>query len=66
MACGCPGSPPNGEESRINAYILRWARKKYKRLRAFKRAMVWWNGVVKRDPTFLSHWQWTTIAWMAG
>ena len=36
---------------RINAYILRWARKKYKRLRAFKRAMAWWNGVVTRDPT---------------
>ena len=51
---------------RINAYILRWARKKYKRLRAFKRAMAWWTGVVKRDPTLLSHWQWTTIAWMTG
>ncbi|MGO9959848.1 MAG: hypothetical protein ACLP50_28380, partial [Solirubrobacteraceae bacterium] len=33
---------------RINACILRWARKKYKRLRAFKRAMAWWKGVVKR------------------
>jgi hypothetical protein len=51
---------------RINAYILRWARKKYKRLRAFKRAMAWWIGVVKRDPTLLSHWQLTTIAWMTG
>ena len=51
---------------RINAYILRWARKKYKRLRAFKRAMAWWNGVVKRDSALLSHWQWTTIAWMTG
>ena len=51
---------------RINAYILRWARKKYKRLRAFKRAMAWWIGVVQRDPTLFRHWQLTTIAWMTG
>jgi group II intron reverse transcriptase/maturase len=51
---------------RINAYILRWARKKYKRLRAFKTAMAWWNGVVQRDPNLFRHWQSTTIAWMAG
>jgi RNA-directed DNA polymerase len=51
---------------RINAYILRWARKKYKRLRAFKRAMAWWEGVVKREPNLLRHWQWTTVTWMAG
>ena len=51
---------------RINAYILRWARKKYKRLRALKRAMVWWKGVVQRDPNLFRHWPWTTIAWMTG
>jgi RNA-directed DNA polymerase len=51
---------------RINAYILRWVRKKYKRLRAFKRAMAWWIGVVQRDPALFRHWQWTTIAWMTG
>jgi hypothetical protein len=51
---------------RINAYILRWARKKYKRLRAFKRAIVWWRTVVQRDPTLFWHWSWTTISWMAG
>ncbi|MGH8901504.1 MAG: group II intron maturase-specific domain-containing protein [Egibacteraceae bacterium] len=36
---------------RINTYLMRWARKKYKRLRAFKRLEAWWEGVVKRDPT---------------
>jgi RNA-directed DNA polymerase len=51
---------------RINAYILRWARKKYKRLRAFKRAIAWWRTVVQRDPTLFWHWSWTTISWMAG
>ena len=51
---------------RINAYILRWARKKYKRLRAFKRAVAWWKGVVIRDPNLFRHWRWTTIFWMAG
>jgi group II intron reverse transcriptase/maturase len=51
---------------RINAYILRWARKKYTRLRAFNRAMAWWRTIVKRDPTLFGHWSWTTIAWGAG
>jgi len=51
---------------RINAYILRWARKKYRRLRSFKRAMAWWKGVVQRDPSLFVHWSWTTIAWMTG
>lgn len=44
---------------RINAYILRWARKKYKRLRAFKKAKAWWNRVTKRDPGLFAHWRWT-------
>lgn len=44
---------------RINAYILRWARKKYKRLRSFKRAKAWWNGVTRREPGLFAHWQWT-------
>lgn len=51
---------------RINAYILRWARKKYKRLRAFKRAMAWWGHVVRRDPNLFRHWQLMTHPWMAG
>ena len=51
---------------RINAYLLRWARKKYKRLRAFKRALAWWQAVVARAPLLFTHWRWTDIAWMAG
>ncbi len=44
---------------RINACILRWARKKYKRLRSFKRAKAWWNGVTRREPGLFAHWRWT-------
>jgi RNA-directed DNA polymerase len=51
---------------RINAYIVRWARKKYKRLRSFKRAVAWWKRVVQRDPGLFAHWEWTTEFWMTG
>jgi RNA-directed DNA polymerase len=50
---------------RINAYILRWARKKYKRLWSFKRALAWWKGLVQRAPHLIRHWEWTTEFWMA-
>ena len=51
---------------RINAYILRWARKKYKRLRSFKKALAWWKRVVQREPGLFAHWEWTTEFWMTG
>jgi RNA-directed DNA polymerase len=44
---------------RINTYLLRWARKKYKRLRGFKRLHAWWVRVTKRDPGLFAHWAWT-------
>jgi len=44
---------------RINTYLMRWARKKYKRLRGFKRLKAWWDRVVKRDPDLFAHWAWT-------
>ena len=28
---------------RINTYLVRWARRKFKRFRAFKRAKRWWT-----------------------
>jgi len=45
---------------RINAYLMRWARKKYKRLRSYTRVRRWWRRVVKRDPKLFAHWAWTT------
>jgi RNA-directed DNA polymerase len=51
---------------RINAYLMRWAQRKYKRLKAIKRAKAWWVGVTRRDPTLFAHWAWTHNFWMAG
>ena len=50
---------------RINAYLLRWVRKKYRRLRSWKKALAWWRMVVRRAPRLFTHWRWETIAWMA-
>jgi RNA-directed DNA polymerase len=44
--------------SRINAYLVRWIRKKYKRLRAKKKAFRCWRGIVERFPRMFAHWGW--------
>ena len=44
--------------ARINAYLVRWIRKKYKRLRAKKKAFRCWRGIVKRFPRLFAHWAW--------
>ena len=43
---------------RINAHLVRWIRKKYKRLRAKKKAFRCWRGIVKRAPRLFAHWEW--------
>ncbi len=43
---------------RVNTYLARWARKKYKRLRSFKRFRAWWTGLIDRDPGLFRHWAW--------
>ncbi|MFC0437715.1 group II intron reverse transcriptase/maturase [Kutzneria buriramensis] len=43
---------------RINTYLMRWARKKYKRLRSFKRRKAWWGGLLDREPGLFRHWVW--------
>jgi len=45
---------------RINTYLMRWARRKFRRLRAFKRAKRWWNGLLRRQPALFAHWSWMT------
>jgi hypothetical protein len=35
---------------RINTYLMRWAGKKYKRLRSYKRFKAWWFGIIDREP----------------
>jgi hypothetical protein len=44
---------------RINTYLMRWAGKKYRRLRSYKRFTAWWSGVLDRDPGLFAHWTWT-------
>ncbi|WP_283234670.1 group II intron maturase-specific domain-containing protein, partial [Candidatus Protofrankia californiensis] len=51
---------------RINAYLMRWAQKKYKRLRGYRRVKAWWDAVVQRDRGLFAHWAWVRGAWMAG
>ena len=43
---------------RINTYLRRWAGRKYRRLRAHKRFMRWWDEVLGRAPRLFAQWQW--------
>jgi RNA-directed DNA polymerase len=45
---------------RINTYLVRWARRKFKRLRPFKKAKRWWNSLLRRQPNLFAHWAWMT------
>jgi hypothetical protein len=43
---------------RINAYLVRWIRNKYKRLRARRPAQKTMLGIQKRHPRLFAHWAW--------
>lgn len=43
---------------RINVYLVRWMRKKYKRLRTFKTAHAAWKRTTRQYPRFFTHWRW--------
>jgi len=45
---------------RINSYLVRWARRKYKRLRSFKKVKKWWDGLTERQPRMFAHWRIST------
>ena len=51
---------------RINDYLVRWLRKKYKRLRTFRKAHDAWKRVTSQYPRYLPHWAWTTTYWRTG
>ena len=48
---------------RINAYLMRWIRKKYRRLRKFKKAHACWKRVTRQYPRLFAHWAWTPGFW---
>ncbi|MEU7068478.1 group II intron maturase-specific domain-containing protein [Streptomyces sp. NPDC046161] len=47
---------------RINAYLVRWIRKKYKRLAALRKALGKMREIAKRYPHMFAHWKVTTTA----
>jgi RNA-directed DNA polymerase len=47
---------------RVNTYLRRWAGKKYRRLRTYKRFKRWWTGLLQRAPGLFAQWQWVRAA----
>jgi RNA-directed DNA polymerase len=43
--------------NRVNAYLRRWAGRKYKRLRTDKRFRGWGTGLFARQPDLFIHWR---------
>jgi group II intron reverse transcriptase/maturase len=48
---------------RINAYLVRWIRKKYKRLRPLKKALACWQRITRQYPRLFAHWAWVHASW---
>jgi RNA-directed DNA polymerase len=48
---------------RINSYLVRWMRKKYRRLRPFKKAHAAWKRVTSQYPRCFAHWRWVHAFW---
>jgi RNA-directed DNA polymerase len=45
---------------RVNAYVMRWLRRKYRRLQGWKQADQAWQWAIQRQPRFLAQWAWVT------
>ena len=48
---------------RINAYLVRWLRRKYRRLRPFKKAKACWQRIISQQPRLFAHWASRTGFW---
>jgi group II intron reverse transcriptase/maturase len=48
---------------RINAYLVRFLRRKFKRVRSFKKAKAGWERIIDRSPKAFAHWAWVTSFW---
>lgn len=44
--------------ARINAYLVRWLRSKFKRLKGLKRTRKQWVAIVTGYPRLFAHWKW--------
>jgi group II intron reverse transcriptase/maturase len=51
---------------RINAYLVRWIQKKYRRLMTVKKARRAYKGVTRAYPRMFAHWRWVPSAWRTG
>jgi RNA-directed DNA polymerase len=51
---------------RINSYLMRWLRKKYKRLRPPRAARACWERVTAQYPRLFAHWAWVPYSWWSG
>lgn len=49
--------------ARINAYLVRWIRDKYKRLQGSKKAHRKLQEITVRYPRMFAHWKWVPFAW---
>ena len=48
---------------RVNAYLMRWLRRKFKRLRSFRKALEAWQRITCQLRVLFAHWAWTTASW---
>jgi group II intron reverse transcriptase/maturase len=48
---------------RINAYLVRWIRSKYKRLRGSRKAHRKLREITNRYPRMFAHWKWVPSSW---
>ena len=50
----------------INAYLMRWIRKKYKRLHTHQKAKAYWLRIPSQNPKLFAHRAWVSQSWWSG
>ncbi len=43
---------------RVNAYVRRWAGRKYRKLRSYRAFRRWWTRLIERQPGLFAQWRW--------
>jgi RNA-directed DNA polymerase len=52
--------------ARINSYLVRGLRKKYKRLKSYTKAVAAWRRIISQYPKLFAHWAWVRWPWQTG